>query len=109
VTDSGAAQPVTGWGIGTQRNSSDISPIVPGTPSGTILSATDTTISMTGNNKEIVFSYYGGATTTLDNCTIMGSGTNNYALLAYNGVIDVRDSTVTSLGSNAAFVAAGAF
>jgi hypothetical protein len=74
-----------GWGIGTQDDTHD-----PQTPNPTILSAKNTTISVTGDGNDIVAAYFAGATTTLDNCTVTGSGTNNYGLSAYEGgVINV--------------------
>src|SRR5262249_51869830 len=82
---------------------------------GTTLTATDTMISVTGDNKTSVSSYFGGATTAggattiLDHCTVIASGTNNTdALEAINGEVDVRNnSTVTGTGTLAALVTNG--
>jgi hypothetical protein len=93
ITDSTGA---LGWGTSAQNAGL----------SGTTLTATDTTVSVTGDNKSGVSSYFGGATTILDHCTVIASGTNTDALDIYNGEIDVtNNSTVT--GTLAAFVGDG--
>ena len=93
-----------GFGIATQDDTRD-----PQTPNPTILKATDTVISVTGDGNDIVAAYFAGATTTLDHSTVTGTGSNNFGLVAYfGGVIKVlNQSTVTSTGSDGALVDSG--
>jgi outer membrane autotransporter protein len=90
ITDPNAL----GWGTSAQNASTS--------PTSTILTATDTTVTVTGNNKTAVSSYFGGATTAggattiLNHCIVSASGNNTDALEAINGEIDIRkNSTVT--------------
>jgi hypothetical protein len=50
---------------------------------GSIASAKNTTIKVTGDTNEIAYAYFGGVT-TLDTSTVNGSGNNNYGLSAYS-------------------------
>jgi outer membrane autotransporter protein len=89
-----------GYGIASQTSLGD--------HEVTIMNATNTTISVTGNNNDIVAAYFTGATTNVTNSTITGSGTGNNPLIAFfGGVVNVTNSPVTSTGSHAALVDAG--
>jgi cell division septation protein DedD len=63
---------------------------------------------VTGDRNAFVLAEGIGAVTTLNNCTVTGSGTDNFALFVQSeGVMNVNHSTVTSMGSNAALVDSG--
>jgi outer membrane autotransporter protein len=89
-----------GFGIASQTSRADELP--------TTLTATDTMITVTGDANDIVAAYFRGATTTVTNCTIMGSGSNNFGVDAFfGGVVNVVNSPITSAGSSAALVWGG--
>jgi hypothetical protein len=85
----------------------------PGAQSNTTLTAMGIVIQVTGDNNSFVSSLgyvdTGVKTTTiLENSYVTGSGTNNFGLDArWGGEIDVRNSTVTSMGNSDAGIVDG--
>ena len=84
----------------------------PGATFATILRATGTVIQVTGDNNSFVGAIGDTSalktTTTIDNSYVTGSGNNNFGLDArWGGEVDVRNSTVTSMGNSDAGIVDG--